>query len=135
MRRCGDSPARNRNRNRTAGILPEPPPGFRIGAPNECSGRRDLMSDATSPYFSAEHEMLRATLRRFIEERVKPEADAWEAAGFVPRAVLREMGELGLLGIRYASRHGGSELDTLATVVLAEELGRSTYGGFAITVL
>jgi acyl-CoA dehydrogenase len=93
------------------------------------------MSDATSPYFSAEHEMLRATLRRFIEERVKPEADAWEAAGFVPRSVLREMGELGLLGIRYASRHGGSELDTLATVVLAEELGRSTYGGFAITVL
>jgi acyl-CoA dehydrogenase len=90
---------------------------------------------ATSPYFTAEHEMLRGTLRRFIEERVKPHADAWEEAGFVPREVLREMGELGLLGIRYDSRHGGSELDTLATVVLAEELGRSTYGGFAITVL
>src|SRR5690606_33465135 len=40
-----------------------------------------------------------------------------------------------LLGIRYSQRHGGSELDTLATVVLAEELGRSTFGGFAITVL
>ena len=93
------------------------------------------MNAATSPYFTAEHEMLRSTVRRFIEERVKPEADAWEEAGFVPRAVLREMGELGLLGIRYDSRHGGSELDTLATVVLAEELGRSTYGGFAITVL
>jgi len=93
------------------------------------------MNAATSPYFTAEHEMLRSMVRRFIEERVKPEADAWEEAGFVPRAVLREMGELGLLGIRYDSRHGGSELDTLATVVLAEELGRSTYGGFAITVL
>jgi acyl-CoA dehydrogenase len=95
----------------------------------------DATNAATSPYFTAEHEMLRATLRRFIEERVKPEADRWEEAGFVPREVLREMGELGLLGIRSASRHGGSELDTLATVVLAEELGRSTYGGFAITVL
>ena len=93
------------------------------------------MNAATSPYFTAEHEMLRSTVRRFIEERVKPEADAWEEAGFVPRAVLREMGELGLLGIRCEVRHGGSELDTLATVVLAEELGRSTYGGFAITVL
>ena len=93
------------------------------------------MSGATSPYFTAEHEMLRATVRRFIEERVKPDADAWEEAGFVPREVLSEMGELGLLGIRYDSRHGGSELNTLATVVLAEELGRSTYGGFAITVL
>ena len=77
------------------------------------------MSGATSPYFTAEHEILRATVRRFIEERVKPDADAWEEAGFVPRAVLREMGELGLLGIRYDSRHGGSELNTLATVVLA----------------
>jgi acyl-CoA dehydrogenase len=95
----------------------------------------DAMNGPASPYFTAEHEMLRGTLRRFIEERVKPHADAWEDAGFVPREVLREMGELGLLGIRYDSRHGGSELDTLASVVLAEELGRSTYGGFAITVL
>jgi acyl-CoA dehydrogenase len=95
----------------------------------------DATNEPASPYFTAEHELLRQTLRRFIEERVKPEADRWEEAGFVPRAVLREMGDLGLLGIRYSSRHGGSELDTLATVVLAEELGRSTYGGFAITVL
>ena len=95
----------------------------------------DPTNGPASPYFTAEHEMLRGTLRRFIEARVKPHADAWEEAGFVPREVLREMGELGLLGIRYDSRHGGSELDTLATVVLAEELGRSTYGGFAITVL
>ena len=64
-----------------------------------------------------------------------PHADAWEDAGYTPREILREMGELGLLGIRYDSRHGGSELDTLATVVLAEELGRSSFGGFAITVL
>jgi acyl-CoA dehydrogenase len=89
----------------------------------------------TSPYFGDEHSMLRATIRRFIDDNVAPYADAWEEAGFVPRAVLRAMGELGLLGIRYASEHGGSELDCLSTVVLAEELGRSTYGGFAITVL
>ena len=88
-----------------------------------------------SPFFTAEHEMLRDTLRRFIAERVLPHADAWEQAGCVPREVLREMGQLGLLGIRFPARYGGSELDTLATVVLAEELGRSSYGGFAVTVL
>jgi len=92
-------------------------------------------SKPTSPYFTHEHELLRDTIRRFIADRVLPQADAWEEAGFVPREILREMGSLGLLGIRYDSRHGGSELDTLATVVLAEELGRSTYGGFAVTVL
>jgi acyl-CoA dehydrogenase len=53
----------------------------------------------------------------------------------VPREVLREMGSLGLFGMRYAPEHGGGGLDTLANVVLAEELGRSTYGGFAVTVL
>ena len=66
---------------------------------------------------------------------MKPKADAWEEEGYVPREILREMGELGFLGIRYPSLYGGSELDTLGTVVLAEELGRSTYGGFAVTVL
>lgn len=99
------------------------------------SPERPTSSLASMPYLTDEHNMLRETIRRFVEERVKPEADAWEESGFVPRDVLREMGELGLLGMRYAEQHGGHELDTLATVILAEELGRSTYGGFAITVL
>ena len=88
-----------------------------------------------NPYFNADHAMLRDSLRRFIAERVLPHADAWEEKGMVPRAVLREMGALGFLGIRYPEAYGGSALDTLSTVVLAEELGRSTYGGFAVTVL
>jgi acyl-CoA dehydrogenase len=87
------------------------------------------------PYFNNEHEMLRQTVRRFVAQRVLPYADNWEEEGLVPRAVLREMGELGLLGIRFEADYGGSELDTLSTVVLAEELGRSTFGGFAVTVL
>ena len=89
----------------------------------------------TLPWFNHDHEMLRDAIRRFVAERVLPHGDAWEESGFVPRDVLREMGELGLLGIRFDPRHGGSGLDTLASVVLAEELARSTYGGFAITVL
>ena len=88
-----------------------------------------------SPYFSQEHEMLREQVRRFVETEVKPHGHAWEQEGHVPRAVLRRMGELGFLGIRYPAEYGGSEMDTLATVVLAEELGRSTFSGFAITVL
>lgn len=87
------------------------------------------------PYFSEEHDMLRRTIRRFIADKVLPVADAWEEQGFVPREVLREMGSLGLLGMRYAPEYGGAGLDTLANAVLAEELGRSTYGGFAVTVL
>lgn len=87
------------------------------------------------PYFSPEHEILRTQVRRFVETEIKPYAHAWEDAGFVPREVLRRMGKLGFFGIRYPQRYGGSEMDVLGSVVLAEELGRSTFGGVAITVL
>jgi len=88
-----------------------------------------------SPYFTEEHEALRDQVRRFVETEIKPHALKWEEDGFVPREVLRRMGELGFFGIRYPAEYGGSEMDTLATVVLAEELGRSTFSGVAITAL
>jgi len=99
------------------------------------SGDAAAASDRRSPYFSAEHELLRAQVRRFVETEIKPNAQAWEQQGHVPREVLRHMGSLGFFGIRYPARYGGSEMDTLATVVFAEELGRSTFGGVAITAL
>lgn len=88
-----------------------------------------------SPYFTEEHEALRDQVRRFVETEIKPHALAWEEQGFVPREVLRRMGSLGFFGIRYPAEYGGSDMDTMATVVLAEELGRSTFSGVAITAL
>jgi acyl-CoA dehydrogenase len=88
-----------------------------------------------SPYFTEEHEQLRAQVRRFVETEIKPHGLKWEEAGMVPRETLRKMGELGFFGIRYPTEYGGSEMDTLGSVVLAEELGRSTFSGAAITVL
>lgn len=95
----------------------------------------ELTAGARSPFFEPEHEMLRDQVRRFVDEEVKPHAEAWEEAGFVPRAVLRRMGALGFFGIRYPEVFGGSAMNALATVVYAEELGRSTYSGVAITAL
>jgi len=86
-------------------------------------------------YFSEEQNILREQIRRFVVAKIIPNAELWEVDGFVPREVLRKMGELGLLGIRYDEEYGGSKMNTLGSVVLAEELGRSTFGGFAITVL
>src|SRR5258705_10605100 len=79
--------------------------------------------------------LLRDSLRRYVEKEIIPKAAAWEEQGFVPREVLREMGSLGFLGLRYPEEFGGAALDARATALLAEELGRSTFGGFAITVL
>ena len=53
----------------------------------------------------------------------------------VPREILRRMGGLGVLGVRYPESYGGAGMDSRGSLVLAEEVGRSTFGGFAITVL
>ncbi len=87
------------------------------------------------PHFGEEHRLLREQIRRFVETEIVPEGGAWEKDGCVPREVLRRMGALGFLGLRHPSEFGGSDLDALASAVLAEELGRSTFGGFSATVL
>src|SRR3970282_126829 len=45
------------------------------------------------------------------------------------------MGRLGFFGLRIPEEHGGLGMGTLASVVFAEELGRSTYGGVTLTGL
>ncbi len=88
-----------------------------------------------SIYFSEEHTILRDQIRRFVEQKVVPVADEWEEKGYIPREILQQMGDLGFLGIRYSTDYGGSEMDALGSVILAEEFGRSTFGGLAVTVL
>src|SRR5258708_23373580 len=89
----------------------------------------------TSPIFAEEHDLIRQQLRRFVDEEVKPHGPRWEVDGFVPRPVLRQMGDLGFFSLRVPDALGGSGLDARASVVLAEEVRRPTHVAFAITVL
>ncbi len=86
-------------------------------------------------YFEEQHLQFRDNLRRFVEQEVMPNGAQWEESAMVPRAVLRKMGELGYLGIRYGEQYGGSNLDTVYSAILGEELGRSAFGGFTATVM
>ena len=86
-------------------------------------------------YLTPEHELLKDQIARFVAREVEPFALAWEDAGMTPREVLRKLGDAGLLGLMYASEHGGSEADALTNLVFAEALSQSTFGGFIITVL
>ncbi len=88
-----------------------------------------------SPCVRAEHADLRRQVARFVQQQVEPNALAWDEAGRVPREVLRKMGTLGWLGLRYAPEFGGAGSDTVTSVVFQEALSRSTSGGFVITVL
>ena len=86
-------------------------------------------------YDTEDLDSIRSQTRRFVEEKVLPEADQWERDGRVPREILKEMGEIGFFGLRVPEEWGGVGMGTLATVAYAEELGRSTFGGFSITAL
>ena len=86
-------------------------------------------------YMTDELEAVYDHTVEFVTKEVRPHGDAWEEAGFVPREVLRKMGELGMFGLRVPEAHGGLGLGPLASATFSEALGASTYGGFEATVL
>ncbi len=78
---------------------------------------------------------MREQVSRFVKKDVIPVAETWERAGKIPREIYRKMGAIGLLGMRYPVEYGGTDLGPLASVVFAEELGRSGFGGFTSSIL
>jgi acyl-CoA dehydrogenase len=92
------------------------------------------MTSTKSIYISDDLAAIRTQIREYVEREIVPRAAEWEKGG-VPREVLDDMGKLGFFGLRVPEEHGGLGMGSLASVVFAEELGRSTFGGFTITVL
>src|SRR5215831_7643452 len=88
-----------------------------------------------SALFTPEHEMLRKSVRAFVEKEVTPFVAEWESAGQIPRAFWRRLGELGFLGLEFPPEYGGAGGDFLSSVVLGEEMARCRSGGVAFSVL
>ncbi|MCI0545462.1 MAG: acyl-CoA dehydrogenase family protein [Actinobacteria bacterium] len=88
-----------------------------------------------SVYVDEDLEAIREAVRRFVESELVPNVERWEAERAVPREVLTRMASLGFFGLRVPQEYGGLGLGHIASVVLAEELGRCTAGGTSITVL
>src|SRR3954451_11363707 len=86
------------------------------------------------PVFSAEHEALRSSVRRYVDSEVRPYVDEWEAEGFFPDSVFRRCGELGFLGLHYPAAWGGSDGDLAASLLFIEELARCGAGSVPMAV-
>jgi acyl-CoA dehydrogenase len=90
---------------------------------------------AKHPIFTEEHEMLRHSLRSFIEKELAPHADEWEKNGEFPyRQVFKRFGELGFLGLNCPEEYGGSNADFVSTIVLAEEMTRCNSSGVSASI-
>ena len=61
--------------------------------------------------FSAEHTTFRDSFERFMQTEIAPYHSAWEAQGFVDKAVWQKAGELGFLNMSMPSAYGGADAD------------------------
>ena len=86
-------------------------------------------------YMTDELEAIYQQTVEFVVNEVKPKGEQWEEDGKVPREVLRQMGELGMFGLRVPEELGGLGLGPLASAAFSEALGASTFAGFDVTVL
>jgi len=66
--------------------------------------------------------MIRDSAARFAEQRLTPNSRKWEAAGAVDPEVLREMGELGFMGMTVPERSGGAGLDYVSYALALIEI-------------
>ncbi|MEG2817651.1 MAG: acyl-CoA dehydrogenase family protein [Comamonas sp.] len=85
--------------------------------------------------FTHEHEQVRSTLKRYIDEQINPHVDEWEEEGIFPaHQVFKGLGNLGLLGLNKPEAYGGSGLDYSYSLLMAETLGHIRCGGVPMAI-
>jgi cyclohexanecarboxyl-CoA dehydrogenase len=80
--------------------------------------------------FTPEQDELIRILRQFARRDLAPHSAEWDRSGQFPSEAWRQMGELGLLGLRVPAAYGGQESDFVTYGIAMEEIGR---GDFACT--
>lgn len=81
--------------------------------------------------FTPEHDQFRASIRRYVDERINPNVDQWERDKRMPmHELVADLAQLGAVGLEYDPAYNGQSADHLFTLVLSEELGRVDNGAF-----
>lgn len=73
-------------------------------------------------FYTDEQRMIRDAARDFATERLAPNAAQWDRDGALPSEVVRQMGELGFLGMMVPAELGGSYTDYIAYALAMEEI-------------
>ncbi|MFH0980752.1 MAG: acyl-CoA dehydrogenase family protein [Planctomycetota bacterium] len=77
--------------------------------------------------------MLRDMARKFAAERIGPNAREWDRTGMIPAEVIKELADLGFLGISIPQEYGGAGIGYLGMSAIIEEVARQC-GGTALMV-
>ena len=84
--------------------------------------------------FEDEHDIFRASVRRFVEQEIVPHHADWEKAGMVPRTAWLKAGHAGLLCCNVPEAYGGMGGTFLHSAVVIEELARAGATGPAFSL-
>ena len=71
-----------------------------------------------------EHLQVRDMVRKFSEDVVAPRARELDETETFPHDAVKQMAELGLLGLPYPEKYGGAGMDTLCYAIAVEEVAR-----------
>lgn len=71
-----------------------------------------------------EHHQIRAKVRQFAEQTIKPVIDDFDEKEIFPVGLVREMGKTGILGMQVPRELGGLGSDTLSYIIAVEEMAR-----------
>lgn len=74
--------------------------------------------------FTIEQELLRKTVRQFVDEEIMPYIAEWDAKGGFDPAIWVRLAELGLMGVCVPEKYGGSGMDYNSLAIVCEELER-----------
>ncbi len=84
-----------------------------------------LTGKAVDLSLTAEHELIRSTVREFADRRIRPLAKKMDATHQFEMSLLPEMGELGLMGMNFPTEVGGAGADMVAYCIAIEEVSRA----------
>ncbi len=76
--------------------------------------------------WSEEYQMIRRMVRDFAEKEIAPRAEEIDETDRFPADLFRRMGELGILGLPFPEKYGGSGGDYISLVIALEEIGRAS---------
>jgi alkylation response protein AidB-like acyl-CoA dehydrogenase len=73
---------------------------------------------------SEEQRLLRQTVREFAEAEMRPHVMEWDEAQHFPMELLPKLADLGLMGIQFDEKYGGSAMSSVDYCICIEELAR-----------
>ncbi len=80
-------------------------------------------------------ELIRKSIARFVDEEVIPQAQELDEKGEFPMELFRQVGRMGVFGIRYPKKGGGAGGNNTLYCIICEELARGLMSLAAVTAM